>query len=110
MTLRHDAVPKSHGLSSRRWREVIRPMCFERDRSRNAVCHICKQPIDYYAAPQTPDAWEPDHIKPRSKYPELAEDPANIAPSHCSCNRSRGNKDIDEKSRLGISSENWLTF
>ena len=41
---------------------------------------------------------------------EIAEDPANIAPSHCSCNRSRGNKDIDEKSRLGISSENWLTF
>lgn len=110
MTLRRECVPKSSGRSSRRWREVVRPLCFERDRARDAVCHICHQPIDYCAPPQTPSAWEPDHIKPVDKFPELAEDPANIAPSHSSCNRSRGNKEMCEKTQLGLSTENWLMF
>ena len=91
MTLRRECVPKSSGRSSRRWREVVRPLCFERDRARDAVCHICHQPIDYCAPPQTPSAWD-------------------IAPSHSSCNRSRGNKEICEKTQLGLSTENWLMF
>lgn len=53
------------------------------------MCWLCRQPIDYTAAPQTPDAFEPDHFHPRKTHPELSIDPANLRPSHCSCNRSR---------------------
>ncbi|AIT60158.1 HNH endonuclease [Corynebacterium doosanense] len=58
-------------------------------REAGLVCWLCWQPIDYEAAPQTPDAFEPDHFHPRKTHPELSIDPANLRPSHCSCNRSR---------------------
>ncbi|MGP9725571.1 HNH endonuclease [Corynebacterium sp. AOP40-9SA-29] len=54
------------------------------------VCWLCHQPIDYDAAAQTSEAFEPDHVIPRTVAPELALDWDNLRPSHCSCNRSRG--------------------
>jgi len=36
------------------------------------------------------DPWEPDHVKPKSRYPELAEDGRNVVVSHMSCNRKKG--------------------
>lgn len=54
-----------------------------------APCHLCGQPIDFTAAPQTPDAYELDHYYPRSTRPELTDDPANFRAAHSSCNRSR---------------------
>lgn len=60
----------------------------------NATCWLCHQPIDYTAPPQTPNAFEPDHAIPRDTAPELALDPTNLRPAHCSCNRSRGKRDI----------------
>lgn len=74
---------------TRRWRE-LRSRLYERDRKANAPCWICGQPIDYRAEAGTPDAWEPDHVVPVASNPELALDPGNVRPSHCSCNRSRG--------------------
>lgn len=78
-----------------RW-DQVRTQAFNRDRTRNAPCHLCRGTIDYQATPQTPDAWEPDHIKPRSTHPHLEYEPSNLAPAHSSCNRSRGNKAIQE--------------
>lgn len=87
-----------------RWR-LVRKMALNRDRKANAPCWICGRPIDYTAAPQTPNAWEPDHVKPVELYPELEYDLDNIRPSHCSCNRSRGMGRGGDK--LGQPSRRW---
>ena len=78
-----------------KWQKVRR-LAWDRDRRRRAVCHICKQPINYSLKPSSaPLAWEPDHL-------EL--DLANIAPSHRQCNRQRGNgthdNDLGRRSRI----------
>lgn len=75
--------------SSTRWQQLRRNL-YERDRRANAPCWICGQQIDYRAPSGTPDAWEPDHVLPVATHPDLAYDPGNIRPAHCSCNRSRG--------------------
>lgn len=90
--------------STRRW-QILREQCYRRDRKANALCWICGQQIDYRAKPGTPDAWEGDHIKDVKRHPELAFDPGNVAPSHCSCNRSRGIK--DRANQIGKPSETW---
>lgn len=88
----------------KRW-QTVRQAAFNRDKKADAVCWICEQPIDYYAEPGTPDAWEPDHVKPVSKFPELEFSLGNIRASHCSCNRSRGDgSGID---RIGVTSRRW---
>lgn len=68
-------------------------------------CWLCGQPIDWSAAPQTQDAFEPDHFHPQVTHPELALDPENLRPSHMSCNRSR--RDDVPAPGLGSLSEAW---
>ena len=70
-------------------------------------CHICGQPIDYLAPPLSPDSWEPDHILPCDKHPDRMYDIANLAPSHSSCNRSRGDAEIEHDKPLGRPSRSW---
>ena len=87
-----------------RWQR-IRRMAWDRDRHARAVCHICGDKIDYSLKPSSaPMAWEPDHLMPYSKAPELELDLANIAPSHMKCNRQRGNgnkdNDLGQRSRI----------
>ena len=90
---------------SSRWK-YIRRLAYDRDRKARAVCHICHQPIDYHAQPSTlPDSWEPDHILPVSKRPDLELDLKNVAPSHMKCNRSRG--DGNNVTDLGMQSRIW---
>ena len=73
-----------------RW-PYIRKMAWDRDRKARAVCWICGQPIDYTIAPSSADtSWEPDHVQPVAKRPDLELDLNNIKPSHRACNRSRG--------------------
>lgn len=78
------------GVSSSRWEKVRNQFMYE-CRAANRPCHICKQPIDYSAAPQTADAFEADHYYPRSTHPHLTFDPSNLRAAHSSCNRARGN-------------------
>lgn len=87
----------------RPWRR-LRERAYQRDRSANAPCWICGQPIDYRAPVGTPDAWEPDHFLPVSTHPEAAMDIGNLRPSHCSCNRSRGRRSVDS---IGARSRRW---
>lgn len=76
--------------SGSKWRRV-RQMAWNRDRRARAVCHICGEPIDYSLEPSSaPLSWEPDHLIPFVKAPELELDLANIAASHKRCNRQRG--------------------
>lgn len=86
------------------WRR-IRRMAWDRDRKNRAPCHICGERIDYSIPPSSaPMAWEPDHIQPYSKAPELELDLCNIAASHMRCNRQRGAgdgvNDIGMRSRI----------
>lgn len=91
-------------------------MAYRRDLARNAPCWICGGPIDYSASNDprsktySPWAWEPDHVKDVALYPELAEDLANVAPSHSKCNRRRPKKRKEKKvssEGLGEASRDW---
>ena len=90
---------------STRW-PYVRKLAWDRDRKARAVCHICGQPIRYDLKPSSdPESWEPDHVLPVSKYPELELDLKNIKASHMRCNRARGddsyhNLDIGMQSRI----------
>lgn len=97
-------MPASDPRQTERWKR-LRAMLFDRDRRANAPCWICGQPIDYRAPAMTPDAWEPDHVIAVADRPDLAYDPGNIRPSHCSCNRSRGRG--GKATGLGTPSRRW---
>lgn len=86
-----------------RWRK-LRAELYRRDRAASAPCWICHQPIDYRARPGTPDSWEPDHMRDVKNYPQLAFEPSNIMPAHCSCNRARGNREMVP---VGRPSRSW---
>jgi 5-methylcytosine-specific restriction endonuclease McrA len=91
---------------SGRW-PYVRRMAWDRDRRDRAVCHICGQPIDYSVpASSTPDSWEPDHLIPVAKAPELELDLDNVAASHKRCNRARGDGTNGENA-LGRRSRIW---
>lgn len=74
-------------------------------------CHICRGelgPIDYNAQPQTPKAFELDHIKPFKTHPQLFYDPGNWAPSHASCNRSRQAKELHSTQPAAQPVSKWV--
>lgn len=89
-----------------RW-PYVRKLAWDRDRTARAVCHICGQPIDYTLRPSSdPDSWEPDHVLPVSKYPELELDLKNIKASHKRCNRARGDNSFSAVD-IGMQSRIW---
>lgn len=100
------------GQTSRRYRadrKQYRTQCENTD----ARCWLCNQPIDYsipwrdpYTGHVNDDAFELDHLYPRSKHPELAEDPAAYRPSHRACNRQRSNK--LSLTGLGTPTRQWV--
>ena len=91
---------------STRW-PYVRKMAWDRDRKNRAICHICRQPIDYTLKPSSaPEAWEPDHVLPVSKYPELELDLNNIKASHTRCNRSRSDNSLKYVD-IGMNSRIW---
>ena len=94
------------GSRSGRW-PYIRKLAWDRDRKARAPCHICGQEIDYFLPPSSaPDAWEPDHLVPVSKAPDLELDLKNIFASHMRCNRARGDG-INGENDLGRRSRIW---
>lgn len=82
-------------------------------RMRNALCHLCiirgdieNALIDYGAKPLSPNAFEADHIKPRTTHPELRFIWANLAPSHSRCNRQRRDLSLVEYAAMfGINAD-----
>ena len=105
---RHNVRGRAALLSSRsgRWPQVRR-MAWDRDRKARAVCHICGQEIDYHLQPSSaPDSWEPDHVIPVAKAPELELDLNNILASHMKCNRARGDGTNGENA-IGMRSRIW---
>ena len=91
---------------SGRW-PMIRRQVWDRDRKAKAPCHICGGSIDYSLRPSScPDSWEPDHIIPVSKRPDLELDMNNIKASHMRCNRARGDGTNGENN-IGMQSRIW---
>ena len=91
---------------SARW-PYVRRMAWDRDRKAKNVCHICGQSIDYFLEPSSCDeAWEPDHIIPVARAPELELDLGNIKASHRRCNRARGDGTNGENA-IGMQSRIW---
>lgn len=85
-------------LDSRRYRGE-RTKFLAACKERGTPCWLCGQAIDYTIPWKDPhtgqindDAFELDHLYPRSTHPELSEDPGNFRASHRSCNRERSNK------------------
>lgn len=86
------------GQTSRRYRKLraeFRATCQTEARA----CWLCGQPIDYAIPWKDPltgyvndDAFELDHLYPRSTHPDFAEDPGNFRAAHRGCNRKRSNK------------------
>lgn len=71
-----------------------------------ADCWLCKQRIDYDAAPSTsPDSHNLDHLTPYAEAPELLEDPSGFRHSHFACNASRGKR--APSPGLGEEVEDW---
>jgi len=108
-----EGIPRSRGRKSRRWVEWVRPQCRARDATTvnpdgtvGAPCWWCGQPIDYTIPDGHDDAWSPDHVHTVADHPELAEDPANIKPSHLVCNKARG-RGQQTTSPLGAPSRSW---
>lgn len=99
-------ISKNRGRRTRRWREVIRPAAKQRDTAKQSPCWICLQPIDYDLPDGHADAWSPDHVYPVNTHPELAEDVANLRPSHLSCNKSRQDK-VAHIVGMGAPSRQW---
>lgn len=96
-------------LTGRPWRTLrasFRAECAAADEP----CWICRQPIDYsivnpVGEKQNTEAWEPDHLYPRSTHPHLMMDRANLRASHMGCNRARGKEMVDDD--LGPLSRQW---
>lgn len=77
------------GRDGRPWRTLAASYRRECE-ARDARCWICGQEIDYGAdSTSHPDSFQPDHFHPVAQRPELALDPANLRPSHRSCNLER---------------------
>jgi 5-methylcytosine-specific restriction endonuclease McrA len=57
----------------------------------HTTCVICHQPIDY-SIRGTDDSLSVQHVKPRSKYPQLTWVRSNWRPAHLSCNRQAGDR------------------
>lgn len=53
------------------------------------VCYMCGKWV-------IPSEMELDHMKSRSRYPELAFDEHNIRPSCHKCNQKKGSRDLEE--------------
>ncbi len=91
---------------SSRWK-YVRRMAWDRDRNHRAPCHICGMPVDYSVpASSTPESWEPDHVIPVSKRPDLELDLNNVKASHKRCNRVRGDGTNGENA-IGMQSRIW---
>lgn len=99
--------------SSRRYRKLkatFRAKC----QADCLPCWLCGQSIDYSIPHRDPitgvhndDAFELDHLYPRSTHPELSEDPANFKPSHRACNYMRGNS--MKVGKIGSLTRTWYT-
>lgn len=84
----------------------------ERCRTQNAPCHLCNGelgPILYTAPPNTPLAFDLDHLIPVTQRPDLAYQTSLWRASHVRCNRGgyRGRHQL-EALGLAPAADAWV--
>jgi 5-methylcytosine-specific restriction endonuclease McrA len=72
-----------------------RPRLSDRDRKRlfrlhGRTCHICSQPID-----GVHEAWDVEHVIPRSLIGRHADTDENMKPAHKACHREKSKDDAN---------------
>lgn len=88
------------GRSGRAWQRLRDNL-----KAQRSPCWLCQQPIDYDLAWPDVRSFSADHVRPRSTFPEGAEDPSNLRAAHLGCNSSRHADDA--KPALGATSRSW---
>lgn len=79
-------MPRSSaGRSSAAWEQIKRTQ-----RAKRLPCFHCGQPIDYDLEWPDPASFSADHLRPLSRFPDLAHDPGNVVSSHLRCNQVKG--------------------
>lgn len=91
----------AHGRSTRNWRRIAAAQ-----KAKRLPCWHCGQPIDYSKPYPHPDSFTADHLKPKTRHPELAEDPGNVVSSHARCNWTKGDSE-HFGAGLGVLSEDF---
>lgn len=71
--------------SSYEWKQLSTRLRLERA----PICHLCGGSIDRTLKPTDKMSWTLDHIKSYIDFPDLALDPANLAPAHRKCNSAK---------------------
>lgn len=71
--------------SSHAWRQLSTRMRLEMP----PICWICGGSIDRTLKAAHKMSWTLDHIKSQIDHPDLALDPANLAPAHRKCNSAK---------------------
>lgn len=70
-------------------------------------CWLCLQPIDYTLEYPHKDSYQTDHYYPVRTHPHLANDPANLRPSHAGCNWRRGSTQPHQIMQLDNTTQEW---
>jgi 5-methylcytosine-specific restriction endonuclease McrA len=100
----------SAGRSSRRWLQVLVPNVKAQAQA-GRPCHFCHQPVDVTLPSSHDAAFHVHHIRNWVDYPELREEPTNLAPSHRVCNQSNGERRPTglptDRPSLGEPSREW---
>lgn len=83
------ATPRAAGGQ---WHRLVRKMKAEWA-ALNAPCWLCGFEINYdITDPNDPGHVEADHLFSRKDRPDLMYNPANLRPSHRSCNQAKGSE------------------
>lgn len=67
------------------------------------VCWICDKPIDFDAPARTRWSFSVDHVKPKSKHPELRYTRTNLRAAHYGCNsrkKDHAPPEVEPQSRV----------
>jgi 5-methylcytosine-specific restriction endonuclease McrA len=73
------------------WFELTAQVKAEED-----TCWLCGEPIDFDAPPRTSRSFSVDHIRPKSRYPELRYVRSNLRAAHYGCNSRKKDHDDPE--------------
>lgn len=98
------ATPSIYRIDNHRWRVLkAKHKAYSKERQLPCwlapfgMCLLDGVPIDYHAVPGSRAAYETDHVVPRAVNKDLMYVWNNLRASHCTCNRSRQAKPVEQQ-------------
>lgn len=85
---------KQNGKQHKRW-QAARRRWFNNHPDEEFTCYICGRRMDRAETTL-------DHVRSRSRAPELRYDQGNLRPCCWDCNNKKGSKDIEEVRQKGL--------